>query len=110
MIEASVRVGLPGLDQPIGNGLTGAVVQGADDPDRAGGIGRYHEVAVRPAEPDVEVRSDGLRRGESMFSARHRGPPDPRTWSPWVRAARCRSGRRALNMDSPRRRPSDRTS
>src|ERR1700722_17986236 len=67
MCGASVR--LPGLDQAVGDRRARAVVQPAEDRDRAGGAGRHDVGPFRPRQPHREVGSDGLRRGQQLTHA-----------------------------------------
>jgi len=67
--EPAVRVRLPGLDQAVGDRGAGAVVQPAEDRDRAGRVRRDDVGAFRPRQPHREVGSDGLRRGKQLTHA-----------------------------------------
>jgi signal transduction histidine kinase/CheY-like chemotaxis protein len=67
--EPAVRVRLPGLDQTVGDGGARAVVQPAEDRDRAGRVGRDDVGAFWPRQPHREVGSDGLRRGKQLTHA-----------------------------------------
>ena len=61
--EPAVGIGLPGLEQEVRNGDSGAVVDRACDVDRPGRPLGHGERPDVEGQPDREVRPDGLGRG-----------------------------------------------
>src|SRR5215472_119782 len=60
MIEPGLRISLPGLDQRVGDRLTGAVEHLAGNDDRTRGVWRDYEGAVVPRQSNRQKRADSL--------------------------------------------------